>query len=288
MPVTPPPLITTDVSDPPNRGQEQSVFSPKMDAFLAAFEPLKTEQNDLSEWIENTANGVEADANAADASATAAAASEVAAVAAAASAINSPATNATSTSSIAPAIGANAFTLAQTGKAFVVGQFVTVADATTPTTKFFNGAITSFNAGTGAITVDARVVVGGAGSSWVITASTPAQNEQFNSPVQSFVALGNVTGTTNIDLRNGLVFTMTLTGNTTLTFTMPTLYTSSTSVAVSLKITKAGSQTLTLPVGTTWHDGAAPTLTVGGTDELLFTKDGSANWVGSRARKAIA
>lgn len=288
MAVTPPPLIDTDVSDPPNRGQEQAVFSPKMDNFLASFNPFKIAQNALGSWMETVGNLVEGWANSADADATSAAASKALAEAAAASALSNSATQATSTSSITPAIGSNAFTLAQTGKSFVVGQFVSVADSSTPSAKFFNGAITAFNAGTGAITVDARVVVGGAGSSWVITASSPAQSEQFNSPVQSFVALGNVTGTTNIDLRTSLVFTMTLTGNTTLTFTMPTLYTSSTSVAVSLKITKAGSQTLTLPVGTTWHDGAAPTLTVGGTDEILLTKDGSADWVGSRARKAIA
>jgi hypothetical protein len=75
MAVTPPPLITTDVSDPPNRGQEQSVFSPKMDAFLAAFDPLQTEQNALAEWMEDTANSTEGWANDADASATAAAGS---------------------------------------------------------------------------------------------------------------------------------------------------------------------------------------------------------------------
>lgn len=289
MAVTPPPLITTDVSDPPNRGQEQAVFSPKMDSFLASFNPFKVAQNTLAGWIETIANLVEGWANSADADATTATAQAAIATAAASSAINSPATNATSTSTITPVIGANSFTLAQTGKAFVVGQFVTVADATTPTTKFFSGAITSFTSGTGAITVNANVVVGGtSGSSWVITASAPAQGEQFNSPVQSFVALGNVSGTVNIDLRTSLVFTMTLTGNTTLTFTMPTLYTSTTSVAVSLKITKSGSQTLSFPAGTDWHDGAAPTLTVGGTDELLLTKDGSADWVGSRARKAIA
>lgn len=79
MPITPPPLITTDVSDPPNRGQEQSVFSPKMDAFLSNFQPLKTEQNALAEWMQDAADAVEIDANAADASAAAAASSETAA-----------------------------------------------------------------------------------------------------------------------------------------------------------------------------------------------------------------
>lgn len=286
MAVTPPPLITTDVSDPPNRGQEQAVFSPKMDSFLASFNPFKVAQNTLAGWIETIANLVEGWANSADADATTATAQAAIATAAASSAINSPATNATSTSTITPVIGANSFTLAQTGKAFVVGQFVTVANSPT---NFFTGQITAFNSGTGAITVDGRTVEStGSASAWTVTASAPAQGEKFNSPVQSFVALGNVSGTVNIDLRASLVFTMTLTGNTTLTFTMPTLYTSSTSVAVSLKITKSGSQTLSFPAGTDWHDGAAPTLTVGGTDELLLTKDGSADWVGSRARKAIA
>lgn len=269
-------------------GQTPAQFSTNTGDYLTYLPTLAAAIDVAGAYFDATAALVDADRVDALASKNSASASEIIAVAAASSAINSPATYATSTSSITPVIGANAFTLAQTGKAFVVGQFVTVADSTAPATIFFNGAITAFNSSTGAITVDARVVLGGSSSAWTITASAPAQSEQFNSPVQSFVALGNVTGTTNIDLRTALVFTMTLTGNTTLTFTMPTLYTSSTSVAISLKITKAGSQTLTLPAGTTWHDGAAPTLTVGGTDELLFTKDGSANWVGSRARKAIA
>lgn len=288
MPAPTPPSPIASVPATPDRTEGQDIFVGKMFTFLDYFAPLKAYLQDVVTYASDAVTYIAGLATSADANATSAAASKTAAEAAAASALSNSATQATSTSSITPAIGSNAFTLAQTGKSFVVGQFVSVADSTTPSTKFFNGAITAFNAGTGAITVDARVVVGGSGSSWVITASAPAQSEQFNSPVQSFVALGDVTGTTNIDLRTSLVFTMTLTGNTTLTFTMPTLYTSSTSVAVSLKITKAGSQTLTLPVGTTWHDGAAPTLTVGGTDELLLTKDGSANWVGSRARKEIA
>lgn len=79
MAVTPPPLIDTDVSDPPNRGQDQAVFSPKMDNFLASFQPFKLDLNGLAEWVEDTANGVETDANAAQSSATAAADSELAA-----------------------------------------------------------------------------------------------------------------------------------------------------------------------------------------------------------------
>jgi len=290
MAVTPPPLITTDVSDPPNRGQEQAVFSPKMDSFLASFNPFKVAQNTLAGWIETIANLVEGWANSADADATTATAQAAIATAAASSAINSPATNATSTSTITPVIGANSFTLAQTGKAFVVGQFVTVADATTPTTKFFNGAITAFNSGTGAITVTAIVVVGtSSGSNWVITAAAPAQGENFVSPVQTFVALGNVSGSVAIDLRNGLACSMTITGNTTFTFTMPALFATGKSTWWLAQITRSGSYSIGYPAGTQFHDGAAPTFAVGTLNELLITWDnGSSTGIGSRPRGNIS
>jgi len=190
MAVTPPQLITTDVSDPPNRGQDQSVFTPKMDAFLAAFDPLKTEFNDLADWSESTANLVEGWANDADASATAAAGSAsdaagsaIDAATSAASALTAPGTNATSTTSLTPGIGSKSFTLAQTGKSFVVGQFVTIADSTSPTTKWLNGAITAFNSGTGAITVEAISYRGTSGSSWVITASAPAEARKVTTSI---------------------------------------------------------------------------------------------------------
>ena len=80
MPVTSPPLISTDVSDPPNRGaQEQQFFSPKMDNFLASFEPFKNEQNALASWSNTIANGVETNANVVISGVAAAAASEAAA-----------------------------------------------------------------------------------------------------------------------------------------------------------------------------------------------------------------
>lgn len=82
MPVTPYPPINTDVSDPPNRGQEQAVFSPKMDAFLAAFQPLKVEQNALGDWMNSAADQVETWANGAETAATASEASRQAADAA--------------------------------------------------------------------------------------------------------------------------------------------------------------------------------------------------------------
>jgi hypothetical protein len=78
MPVPNFPPIDTDVSDPPNRGQAQAVFSPKMDAMLAALQPLADEQNALAAWMQTTANSAEGWANDADSSATAAASSATA------------------------------------------------------------------------------------------------------------------------------------------------------------------------------------------------------------------
>lgn len=219
-------------------------------------------------------------------SATAAALSETAAVAAASSAINSPATNATSTSSITPAIGANAFTLAQTGKTFVVGQFVTVANSPT---NFFTGQITAFNSGTGAITVDGRTVEStGSASAWTITASAPAQGELFRSPCQKYTALGNISGTVNIDLRLGLDWSFTLTGNTTLTFTMPTLFSTGASTEFSFLVTKGGSYSFIFPVGTQYSDGVAPNPNSGTKNEYIGTIQQGSNWIVGLGRKNIA
>mgnify|MGYP003525153983 FL=1 len=283
-------MAITPLPTAPSRSSDPSTFADDADTWVAALATFTTEANALQTDV--NAKQVLADASA-DAAALSEAAAELAeanAVAAASSAINSPATYATSTSSITPAIGTNAFTLAQTGKAFVVGQFVTVADATTPTTKFFNGAITAFNSGSGAITVTAIVVVGtSSGSNWVVTAAAPAQGENFVSPVQTFVALGNVSGSVAIDLRNGLACSMTITGNTTFTFTMPALFTTGKSTWWLAQITRSGSYSIGYPAGTEFHDGAAPTFAVGTLNELLITWDnGSSTGIGSRPRGNIA
>jgi hypothetical protein len=290
MAITPPPYVDPLSGTPPNRGQTEEAFNTNQQNFVDYQVGFVPDVNDLAEWFEYAATTTETNTNVAVAAAGSASTSAATAVAAASSAINAPGTNATSTTSITPVIGANAFTLAQTGKTFVVGQFVTVADATTPTSKFFNGAITSFNSGTGAITVNAMVTAGsGSGSNWVITASAPAQSERFVAPVQTFIALGNVSGTVNIDLRNGLACSMTIVGNTTFTFVMPSLFTTGNSTWWLASIIRSGSYTIGYPVGTKFHDGAAPTFAVGTLNELLITWDnGSSTGIASRPRGNIA
>lgn len=196
---------------------------------------------------------------------------------------------ATSVSSITPTMGDNSFTLVESGKAFTVGQFVTVADVTLLQNNYFVGIVKTFDSVTGAITVTSKFVVGGTtADNWAITASAATKGERFVSPVQSFVALGNVSGTVNIDLRVALKYSMTLTGNTTLTFTMPDIFDSTTETWVSLLITKGGNYSLALPAGSQFNDGAAPSPASGTKNEYLGTKQGTDNWIWSLARKSIA
>lgn len=108
------------------------------------------------------------------ANALAVAANTAIAQAASNTALNAPGTLATSSSSISIATGSKSFTLAQTGKAFAVGQWVSITDAANPSTRWLAGAITAFNSGTGAMTVNVAVVAGsGSASSWTVAPIAP-------------------------------------------------------------------------------------------------------------------
>ena len=97
------------------------------------------------------------------------------AAASSASAVNSPGTQATSASSISVGAGSKSLTLAQTGKNFVVGQFVAISRTSDPSGVWMNGAITAFTAGTGNMTVDVVNAYGASGpyADWTISQSAP-------------------------------------------------------------------------------------------------------------------
>lgn len=88
-------------------------------------------------------------------------------------ALTSPGTSGTSTTSLAISLGSKSLTLAQTGKSFVVGQYVQIVSLAN-TSNFMIGAITAFTAGTGAMTVNVTYVSGtGSPASWAVTHSSP-------------------------------------------------------------------------------------------------------------------
>lgn len=285
MPATP---ITLYSGDVPLRdgSQTNTEFSNNTGDLLSWVAPMPVEFNAALVWVNDSLTEIEGFSVSAGNSATTATTKAAEAAASAASAVNSPGTNATSTSSITPALGAQSFTLAQTGKDFVVGQFVNVVNSPT---NYFNGLITAFNSGTGAMTVEARVAEStGAASAWTITPSTAAQGELFTAPVQKFVDLGTVSGTVNVNLQAGLKYSFTTSGNVTIVPTLPSLATSSTETEAIYKITKGGSHSIIWPVGTLWSDGAPEQHDSGQTNEYVTTKQGSDSWINSTSRKNIA
>lgn len=124
--------------------------------------PFVGEMNALAANVEHNAGEAEDGATAAATQAANASVSAAAAAAFAASALNAPGTLATSTTSLALTIGTKNLTLAQTGKAFGLGQQVKLSRNAAPATRMF-GVITAFNAGTGAMTVDVTLPVEGSG-----------------------------------------------------------------------------------------------------------------------------
>lgn len=97
------------------------------------------------------------------------------AAASAASALTAPGTNATSTTSMTIGTGSKTFTV-QTGKSFVVGQFVVIASTASPS-NYMLGQITAYNSGTGSITVAVGTTNGsGTLAAWTVSVSAPNGN----------------------------------------------------------------------------------------------------------------
>ena len=188
------PVIPT-LPTAPSRNDAPDTFVAKADAHVAALTPWTTAANNFATYFDTTyitsVDAIRDDATSQATTATTQAgiattqagiATTQAGIAttkageaatSAASAINSPGTQATSTTSMTIGIGSKAFTLVQTGKNFVVGQWVSITDSSNPSTNFMTGGITAFNSGTGAITVNV-VFSSGSGTlaSWVITQAT--------------------------------------------------------------------------------------------------------------------
>ena len=90
-----------------------------------------------------------------------------------------------------------------------------------------------------------------------------------------------------VNLELGNVFTYTLSGAQTLTFTNPAA--SGSACSFTLILTNGGSATLTFPSSVDWAAATAPTLTANGVDVLTFTTcDGGTTWYGIAAGIGMA
>lgn len=146
-------MSITALPAPPTRADATN-FNARADAFLSALPTFASEANSLASEVNGYASN---------------------AAASAATATNAPGTSATSTTSLAIGTGAKSLTV-QTGKAFVVGQWVTITSTATPA-NWMHGQITAYTSGTGALTVTAAAV-GGSGTyaAWTIGLSAPSQS----------------------------------------------------------------------------------------------------------------
>jgi hypothetical protein len=190
------PVIPT-LPTAPSRSDAPDTFVARADAHVAALAPWTTAANNFATYFDTTyiasVDAIRDDAttqagiattqagNAATSASTATTQAGIAttkaseAAASAASAVLAPGTQATSTSSITIGTGSKSFTLAQTGKNFVVGQWVAITDSALPQTNWMTGAITAFNSGTGAITINVANINGsGTISSWVFAPTSPS------------------------------------------------------------------------------------------------------------------
>lgn len=87
-------------------------------------------------------------------------------------ALNLVSTNSTSSTSNSIGTGAKTYTV-DTGKSYVAGMFVMVADTAAPTTNYNFGQVTSYNSGTGALVIAVTNTKGsGTKTAWTISQSS--------------------------------------------------------------------------------------------------------------------
>lgn len=170
--------------------------------------------------------------------------------------------------------------------------------ASTGTVLTTAATITVAQGGTGATTLTGLVKGNGTSAFTAVTAPTGAivgttdiqtlTNKTLTNPtVTNYVETvytANTGTTLTIDLTNGTVQILTLTGNCT--FTFPTA-TAGKSFLLLLKQDATGSRTVTWPAAVKWPGGATPAITATASklDKFVFTSDGT-SWFGSNAGQA--
>lgn len=138
-------------------------------------------------------------------------------------------------------------------------------------------SITNSTSSTSTVT-GALIVTGGTGISGNVNVGGSISGKLKNYSLESNV-LGNVSGSTAVNLTSGNYVTATTTGLTTWTFSNPV--SSPNASGFILELTNGGSATQEWPITVKWPSGTAPTLTSSGVDVLTFiTDDGGTTWRG--------
>ncbi len=263
-------MAITPLPTAPSRSDPEEIFDERADTWVAALPPWTDEVNALAFDV--------------DADATSAASDAAAAASSAASALAAPGTNATSSTSVAIGLGSKSFTI-QTGKDFVVGMVMIVADDAAPTTNTMVGGVTSYNPGTGSLVIDVSNTSGsGTKSAWTISISGRAgldggSNIVLDTSPQLGGSLdpnGNYVGSArgaNIPSATSLVIGtdgdyFTVTGSTTISTII---------IAAHRLVTLVFSSTLTLVDSATITLPENQNFTTSPGDHITFQSPGTAN-----------
>jgi hypothetical protein len=123
---------------------------------------------------------------------------------------------------------------------------------------------------TGTVTIPAGAAISGYATTASPTITGRTQSDAYSYTV---VPLTVTSGATTINMSAGSEFTVTITGNTTISFSNPP--TGNQSQVVYVQMTNGGTGTITWPTGTLFAAGTPPTYTVSGLDLFGIKYDAS-------------